>query len=213
MRDIAVFGRGRGWLPEDDEYRRLHLGPRRGAKVGEYATEEPGEYSDSYYGPGDAYPWRDVPSEGYMREPYGPRWNFNPPVGGVVGARPEPLHSPNYIGYGQLHGQERSWADLGVSTVRPGESGVTEQARPSFRGRGPRGYVRSDERLKELICERLTEDPLVDASDISVEVSNGEVTLTGTVENRMMKWRAEDLAEVSTNGALVHNRLRVRRKS
>jgi osmotically-inducible protein OsmY len=98
---------------------------------------------------------------------------------------------PGYIGYGRLQPGQRSWADLGVRSVG---RGAADANRPSYQGRGPRGYVRSDERLQELICERLTDDPLVDASDVDVQVDDGEVTLSGGVRDKKMKWRAEDLA-------------------
>lgn len=209
MRRNVMFGKGRGWRPEDmdERYRGLHLEPGRGAEVGEYATDEPGEYSDSYYGPGDRYARRNVASDGYVRGQFGPRSNINPYVGGVVGAR-GPARGTGYIGYGELHSGDQSWADLGVSSVRGGKGGATGQ---SFRGRGPKGYVRSDERLKEIVCERLTDHPKIDASDVNVEAKAGEITLTGEVSDRMMKWRIEDLIEDATGGALVHNRLRVRR--
>jgi len=37
-------------------------------------------------------------------------------------------------------------------------------------GRGPKGYQRSDERIREDVCDRLTEHPAIDASEIEVEV-------------------------------------------
>src|SRR5262249_30469691 len=37
----------------------------------------------------------------------------------------------------------------------------------SYRGRGPKGFARTDERLKEIVCERLTDAPHIDASEIS----------------------------------------------
>jgi osmotically-inducible protein OsmY len=134
---------------------------------------------------------------------------------GVVGEF-HPVHSqnrigPNYFGSGEMQRGERSWADLGVSSVHAGDSGITEAQQPSFRGRGPKGYRRSDERIRESVCEYLTEDPRLDASDIEVQVKDGEVTLTGFVQNRRAKWYAEDLAEACSGGAEVHNRLRVRR--
>ena len=43
-----------------------------------------------------------------------------------------------------------------------------------------------------------------------VRVENGEVTLTGTVEDRHAKRLAEDLAERSLGVADVHNQLHVR---
>jgi hypothetical protein len=59
----------------------------------------------------------------------------------------------------------------------------------AYAGRGPRGYRRADERIREDICERLTYHPEIDASEMEVTVSNSEVTLTGTVESRAMKRR------------------------
>ena len=58
--------------------------------------------------------------------------------------------------------------------------------------RGPRGYQRSDQCIEEDICERLTQHRQIDAEDIQVMVENGEVALTGTVENRQVKRMAED---------------------
>ncbi|OAP46298.1 BON domain-containing protein [Sinorhizobium americanum] len=80
----------------------------------------------------------------------------------------------------------------------------------SFRGKGPRGYKRSDARIAEDVNDRLTEDPWLDASDIEVSVSNGEVTLGGVVSGRKDKWRAEDSAEAVSGVSHVQNNLRVR---
>jgi len=77
------------------------------------------------------------------------------------------------------------------------------------RGLGPKGYQRSDERIREDVCERLTDDPFIDASDIEVEVKGREVTLSGTVASRGLRRRAEDLAELASGVAHVQNNLRV----
>lgn len=77
------------------------------------------------------------------------------------------------------------------------------------RGRGPKGYTRSDERIHEDVCERLTEDRFIDASDVEVTVKDGEVTLSGTVASRGLKHRAEDLAEQASGVRHVQNNLRV----
>lgn len=81
-----------------------------------------------------------------------------------------------------------------------------------FMGRGPKGYKRSDERIKEDICEVLTRAPQVDASDIEVEVKEGEVTLTGFVPERKMKHLAEDVVEKCMGVKDVTNNLRLRRE-
>ena len=77
------------------------------------------------------------------------------------------------------------------------------------RGRGPRNYQRSDDRIREDVNQRLTDDPYVDASDIEVGVENREVTLTGTVASRSDKRRAEDIADSVSGVTHVQNNLRV----
>jgi osmotically-inducible protein OsmY len=81
-----------------------------------------------------------------------------------------------------------------------------------FHGRGPKNYVRSDERIHEDVCEHLAYHPYVDASDIEVIVRDGEVTLTGTVDGRMVKRAAEDCVDHVRGVKDVHNHLRVRRE-
>lgn len=77
------------------------------------------------------------------------------------------------------------------------------------RGTGPKGYIRSDERIKEDVSERLMDDGQLDASDIEVMVQDGEVTLTGTVPERFAKRHAEDVAERASGVKHVQNNLRV----
>lgn len=83
--------------------------------------------------------------------------------------------------------------------------------RGGFAGRGPKDYVRTDARIREDVCERLSWDDEVDATDVSVIVTDGEVTLEGTVETRHMKRLAEDLAESVAGVQDVHNSIRVRK--
>lgn len=78
------------------------------------------------------------------------------------------------------------------------------------RGRGPKGYQRSDTRIMEDMNDRLTEDPHIDASEIEVRVEGREVTLTGTVNGRFEKRHAEDLAESVSGVSHVQNNLRVK---
>jgi osmotically-inducible protein OsmY len=81
--------------------------------------------------------------------------------------------------------------------------------REQHRGKGPKGYRRSDGRIEEDVNDRLSYDSWVDASDIEVKVSSGEVTLTGTVYDRFAKRRAEDIAESIPGVTNVENRIRV----
>jgi len=79
----------------------------------------------------------------------------------------------------------------------------------AHRGLGPKGYQRTDERISDEVHDRLTEDSWLDASDIQVEVKSGEVTLSGHVENRESKHRAERLIEDLSGVKHVQNNLRV----
>ena len=78
-----------------------------------------------------------------------------------------------------------------------------------YTGMGPSGYQRSDERILDEVCKRLTRHGQVDASDIEEKVENGEVTLSGSVENRRQKRMAEDAAETVSGVYDVHNRLTI----
>lgn len=83
------------------------------------------------------------------------------------------------------------------------------QWRGQHYGRGPKGYQRSDERIREDVNERLTWHGEIDASEIEVTVNGGEVTLEGTVDNRRTKRIVEDTIEMVRGVNQVHNRLRV----
>ncbi|HEX4050603.1 MAG TPA: BON domain-containing protein [Steroidobacteraceae bacterium] len=66
----------------------------------------------------------------------------------------------------------------------------------------------SDDRLRELIRERLTEDPEIDAGDVRIDVHGGSVTLTGSVANERTRDIVEQCVENCGAGA-VHNQLSI----
>jgi osmotically-inducible protein OsmY len=78
-----------------------------------------------------------------------------------------------------------------------------------YRGVGPRNYTRSDDRIREDLNERLTEAYDLDASGLTVEVQDGVATLGGSVPQRWMKHRAEDLADACIGVRDVHNHILV----
>lgn len=82
-----------------------------------------------------------------------------------------------------------------------------------YSGRGPHGYVRSDERIYEDVCERMTRHGYLDAGNIQVEVKAGEVILTGDVQNRQAKRLAEDIADSVSGVQDVQNRLQIRERT
>lgn len=124
-------------------------------------------------------PDQEFETSGPYRQPHGEGWNRAPRSDGHQGYAPSP-----YV-----------------------QSAAT--ARGGYSGRGPKGYTRSDERMKEDVCERLSWNDEVDATELTVTVEGGEVTLEGTVETRHMKRLAEDIAEAVAGVRDVHNRIRV----
>lgn len=124
-----------------------------------------------------------------------------------------------YEGYGG--GRDRNWMDRAgdeVSSWFGDENAerrrrMDQQQRGGHYGRGPQGYTRSDERIREDVNDRLTDDWQVDASNITLEVSKGEVTLNGTVDSRDAKRRAEDLAENCSGVKHVQNNTRVQQSA
>lgn len=83
---------------------------------------------------------------------------------------------------------------------------------PDFRGVGPKNWKPSDERIREQVCDWLTDHPLIDASDVDVKVEDAVVTLTGTVDGRRMKRFCSDLVEDLPYVRDVMNVLRLRRR-
>lgn len=112
---------------------------------------------------------------------------------------------------GQLAGaaQGRSLYSSGYSgSMYSGSSIGTAE---SFYGRGPKGYTRSDERIREDVSDALYADEDVDASELAVTVKDGEVTLSGSIETRRMKHLAENIADSVPGVKDVRNELRVTR--
>lgn len=120
-------------------------------------------------------------------------------------------------GRGEYEGEERGWLDRASDEISSWFGDEDAERRREMdarrggmhRGRGPRGYTRSDDRIKEDINDRLTDYPYIDASDIEIEVSSGEVVLTGNVDTRYEKRLAEDIVEDISGVRNVENRIRV----
>jgi hypothetical protein len=168
----------------------------------------------TYYGGGNRF------NEGQ----YGGRGRFNE---GMDGGRDQ-LRGDAYAqrGYGdegwfrddtaERYGGTDEDMTGGYDQMNRGEfGGAYRRMSESFRqgphtGRGPRGYRRSDDRIREDVSEELAQHGWIDASDVEVEVKDGEVTLKGTVDDRSQKRMAEDVAERITGVKDVHNELRIR---
>jgi osmotically-inducible protein OsmY len=190
-----------GYRSSSDERRRYERGAglNRSSQAGRRAAafdEDQPSYGMS--GTRGQQPYR---GQGGDRSQSGGRQDY----GGGYGA------GQGQLGYGYEAGSMLGYGS-GQGFATDYDSG---QARNSgqFRGRGPKGYRRSDDRLTEDINERLTDHPGIDAENIEVRVKDGEVTLTGTVDDRHAKRMAEDVAWQVSGVMEVTNQLRIKRSA
>lgn len=79
----------------------------------------------------------------------------------------------------------------------------------SYSGHGPKGYRRSDESIREEVCESLMRHPGIDASGFEVTVKEGIVTLQGTVPNRWMKRASEWVVDGVSGVRDIRNELSI----
>lgn len=205
----------RSWVGDEEAERRRRVDERGRPGSYDYGWASPRERSMS---PPPARGWRGEASAPWSIDDGRVEYDRS-------GAAYRGWNEPNYgyrPSYGYGYGE---WATpaLGREGRGPAETrGYYEDPRgrlyefehqrePSFAGRGPKGYRRSDERIREDVCDRLGDDPRVDATDIDVTVKDGEVILAGTVRSREEKRRSEDMAETISGVRDIQNNLRVAR--
>ena len=104
-------------------------------------------------------------------------------------------------------GRYRDRADRHQSRYNSNYRGRAPEGR--FSGVGPKNYRRPDERIRDDVCDRLTDEAELNASDMTIGVNEGEVTLDGTVDSRRAKRLAEDCAESVSGVAHCQNNLRI----
>jgi hypothetical protein len=157
-------------------------------------------------------------------ENYGDRFGTGPRVRGFRGQNPPSdlgtarNPEPFYRGYRRAAGGPygERYGDEDPRYLAAGFGDNNEDSPPAgrgraqgYRGRGPKNYTRSDERIREDLSERLWEADDVDASEVTVEVENGVVTLGGAVEQRWTRHRIEDMADACSGVQDIQNDIRV----
>jgi osmotically-inducible protein OsmY len=171
-------------------------------------------YSESQYGMGRG------------RGEYGRR-AFNEGQFSSEGPFADTNEEPGYFGTGNYadggasygggldqRSRSRDYGSFSRDTLRSSDHGWGWQGRSQQQQRyrtGPKGYTRSDERLREDISERLMMANSIDSSEVTVSVKDCKVTLEGTVPNRHMKHAIEDLVDAAPGVQDIDNRIRVER--
>jgi BON domain len=87
----------------------------------------------------------------------------------------------------------------------------SEASRESHFGKGPKGYKRSPERIRDEACEILARDFDLDASDIEVDIKDDVLILKGEVNSRRDKRLAEYLVENIAGISDVLNQLKIKK--
>lgn len=167
-----------------------------------------------------------------MRRRSRPRWEEPRDDPHEPGFEPGGAGEPKFIGppwragYGPYWGGEPGGRDRARFGDSPDPSRGTRPEGPSgfyweglglapegaHRGLGPKNYQRTDARVHDDVCARLTDDHRVDASAIDVRVEDGVVYLCGAVADRAQKRRAERIAERARGVVDVMNELRITRE-
>jgi osmotically-inducible protein OsmY len=224
----------RGWRNQGDGrfFGTSDGGSERTQFGGGSQDSQYGSYSGSQYGgmssQGRGYPESDFlphrvgSSERSSEQGGGEEFRGGRPSSDAYGRGQESNRSQQY-GSGVSGGYSGGYSG-GASSYNGGEGGgwntggafsgggASFQTRESYAGRGPKDYKRSDDRIREDVSERLEQDHGVDASEITVEVRDGEVVLSGTVSDRDQKRRAEECVESCSGVRDVTNNLRVNRQ-
>ena len=200
--DLRSRGRGHDRFREESEEDGYYGQGGRQQLQGDGNRREFGGYggqSDAY---GDSRGFAD-------RDDYSRRRQWSDREAGSrggAGTRSPGLDDRERAGWGFVDG-DGSIADMDRSAT----SGRQRQ-QGQHMGKGPKGWSRSDDRLKDDVSEALARHPELDASEIEVECANGEIKLTGTVRERSAKRLAEDIAEQVFGVNDVQNSIRVQRE-
>jgi hypothetical protein len=188
----GYYGQGRRWSgqPFDDQSGRGYDGGSdhardgdRGARTGRYDQNWSG-FAPSPYDEGEVGSWYG--GDTGMGDPGSSRYG-TPPGGGWQPNRP----------YDQ---RQRFDQRGGYGAGR-------------FSGHGPRGYQRSDDRIRDDVCELLTRHGDIDAREMDVEVRDATVFLRGTADSGRTRRLAEELVEEIPGVRDVQNELRVSRRA
>lgn len=178
--------------------------PRRGARM----TDRYDRQRDQGYGrfTADSYGGRDYAdtSSSYYASSFGAA-----PIGTGYGATD--YRSDNRYDRDRRSDHDRGFFERAGDEIASwfGDDDAARRREQDHRGSGPQNYARSDQRILDDVCDRLTEDRYVDARDITVTVQEREVTLDGTVTSKAAKRRAEDCADHVSGVTHVQNNLRV----
>ncbi len=87
------------------------------------------------------------------------------------------------------------------------------EVKTDYKGKGPKGYHQSDERVWENACEALMNSPFVDATEIVVVTQDGKVILEGEVSHEQEKQAASEAVKSVLPSFVIENEIKVIQKT
>jgi len=231
--DMGGFG-GLGHPDDEDEHGVRDPGGAHRLAQGSGGS---GDWQASAYGSGQRRGLVDA-QRPYRPEPsYGPdRWPADQPPqqrfgGGGGGGQPagagarfggehygdedprsrgprETAPGRSYGGWSEAGSMQGHWNDAARGEPAPAPRPPADRGPAN---RGPKGWKRSDERIHDDVCDRLSRAHGIDTGDVEVAVTDGHVTLSGTVADRRAKHAIEDLVDAVPGVQDIDNRIKVMR--
>ncbi|AOZ10592.1 BON domain-containing protein [Cupriavidus malaysiensis] len=222
---------------DDEQGNQSAHRPHRYSSGSSYTDEREGDFParEAYgSGAGSESGWPESPAEQGGRRPYpyrdrgrdsreyGHGYDYErSPSGYTPGYTPGNTSRQRARPWYEEEGLDEAsgWSDVSMAVTPSGPQRRHPENRPGRwqetppRRVAPKGYQRSDERIREDVCERLAYCEGIDVSDVSVEVDGGMVTLSGSVAHRGEKYTIEDVADDVFGVKEVSNQIRVRRES
>lgn len=209
--DESTRNRSRDFGARGPQYGRSSFGDSSSRSPYQQRHPQHGEYAPSQSGwqnrlMGDRWGRAEFPGggDGYyaeMSNPRAPHQDYESKrYTGRYDSRP--FAPPGGTGSVDTFGGYSGWSDRDAGNFRMNQPNRA----------GPKGYTRSDDRIRDDICECLFHNHELHVEDVSIEVSNGTVTMEGHVPDRRMKHRIEDLVEARIGVKDIDNRIRVRRQ-
>jgi osmotically-inducible protein OsmY len=157
---------------------------------GDYGYGARGEYAQSQFGGSG-----DPDSEAYWRKYFTPT-EYQGRTAGEIGDRFVPEDA------------NRDRQDTAHRMEGPSSSPGERRYHP-----GPKGYQRSDERIRDDAYQALLRRPDIDPTEVTIHVQDGKVLLEGTVPERRMRYDIEDLMAGRPHVREVDNQIRVAKPS
>ena len=157
------YGSGGRW--EEDH-------PEPGRYQGAYGEYDAGRFEEEDRGYGRSGYGASRGSSGYRESEYRGQ-GYGADYGGQAQRSRSGLQFASDYGGGGYDQVSGTYGYRGRGAYATGDYQSGMEGQRSYRGLGPQTYRRSDDRIRDDVCERLTDDARIDASNVTIDVNQG----------------------------------------